>query len=111
MYAVARMRQACAVNASRLASVSWLGGAVSVLPFAREWFELGNRAFNLLLVGALASAIALGFAIHSSGRLRRLVTALAGPPEPRARALVLVAVFASAGLVAMVAATAIAGTE
>ncbi|GIU94646.1 MAG: hypothetical protein KatS3mg012_1103 [Gaiellaceae bacterium] len=104
------MRHASRVNAPRVAVVSFLGGAVSVLPFAQEWFGVGDRAFNWLLFAALVSSVALGFAIHFSGRLRRLVETLAGPPEPRARALVLVAVFAAAGLSAMVAAAALVGT-
>jgi hypothetical protein len=98
------------VNAPRVAVISWLGGAVSVLPFAQEWFELSDQAFNFLLLAALASSVALGFAIHFSGCLRRLVAVLAGPPEPRVRALVLVAVFAGAGLGAMVVAAALVGS-
>ena len=90
--------------------ISWLGGAVSVLPFAQEWFSLSARAGNLSLLAAIASAVALGFAIHFSGPLARLVTVLAGPPEPRVRALVLVAAFAGAGLGAMVALTALVGS-
>lgn len=110
MYAVARMRHACPVNAPRVAVISFLGGAVSVLPFAQEWFGVGDLAFNWLLFAALVSSVALGFAIHLSRRLRRLVEVLAGPPEPRARALVLVAVFAGAGLSAMVAVAALVGS-
>lgn len=109
MYAVARMRQAASVNAPRVAVISWLGGAVSVLPFAQEWFDLSTRASNLALFAAVVSAVALGLAIHFSRRLARLVAALAGPPEPRARALVLVAAFAGAGLAATVALTALSG--
>ena len=90
--------------------ISWLGGAVSVLPFAEEWFSLSARAASLSLLAAIASAVALGFAIFFSARLARLVRVLAGPPEPRVRALVLVAVFAGAGLGAMVALTALAGS-
>lgn len=104
------MRQAEAVNASRVAVVSWLGGAASILPFAQEWFDLSVRASNLALFAALVSSVALGLAIHVSPRLARLVAALAGPPEPRARALVLVVAFAGAGLAAMVAATALVGS-
>lgn len=84
--------------------VSWLGGAVSITPFAAEWFELDGRTLNWAFFAALVSAVALGFGIALSPRLQRLVTILAGPPEPRARALVLVAVFASAGLLAMLGA-------
>ena len=90
--------------------ISWLGGAVSVLPFAEGWFSLSTRAANLALLAALASSVALGFAIHFSGRLARFVAVLAGPPEPRVRALVLVVVFAGAGLAAMVALTALVGS-
>lgn len=110
MYAVARMRQAWPVNAPRVAVVSFLGGAVSVLPFTQEWFGVGDLAFNWLLFAALIASVALGFAIHLSSHLGRLVALLAGPPEQRARALVLVAVFAGAGLAAMVAASALVGT-
>jgi hypothetical protein len=111
VYAVARMRHACSVNAPRVAVVSFLGGAVSVLPFAQEWFGVGDLAFNWLLFAALVASVALGFAIHLSPHLRRLVAFLAGPPEKRARALVLVAAFAGAGLSAMVAASALVGTS
>lgn len=90
--------------------ISWLGGAVSVLPFAQEWFELSSKAANLVLFTAVVSTVALGFAIHLVSPLRRLVVVLAGPPEPRARALVLVAVFAGAGLAAMVALTVLVGS-
>lgn len=99
------------MNARRVAVISWLGGAVSVLPFAQEWFSLSTRAANLALFAALVSAVALGFAIHLSPRLARLVELLAGPPEPRARALVLVAAFAGAGLAAMVALAALVGSS
>lgn len=80
-----------------------------MLPFAQEWFGLSTRASNLALFAAVVSAVALGLAIHLSQRLARLVTALAGPPQPRARALVLVAAFAGAGSAAMVALTAFVG--
>jgi hypothetical protein len=88
----------------RLAVISWLGGAVSVVPFAQQWFDLDDAAVNYALLGALASAVALGFAIALWAPFHRAVALLAGPPEPRARALVLVAVFAPAGALAMVAA-------
>lgn len=90
--------------------ISWLGGAASVLPFAQEWFELSSKAANLALFAAVVSTVALGFAIQLVSPLRRLVAVLAGPPEPRARALVLVAVFAGAGLAAMIALTALVGS-
>jgi hypothetical protein len=93
-----------------LAVVSWLGGAASVLPFAEDWFDLSRKAGNLTLLGAVASAVALGFAVHASAGSRRLLTRLAGPPERPARALVVVAVFAPAGVLAMLAATALLGT-
>ena len=98
------------MQAPRVAVISWLGGAISVLPFAQEWFELSSRASNLCLFAAVVSAVALGFAIHFSRRLARIVAALAGPPEPRARALVLVAAFSAAGLSAMVALTWLVGS-
>jgi hypothetical protein len=63
-----------------------------------------------VLFAAVVSSVALGFAIHLSRRLARLVEVLAGPPQPRARALVLVAVFAGAGLSAMVALTWLVGS-
>jgi hypothetical protein len=72
----------------RLAVIAWLGGAVSIVPFAEGWFDLERSGVNWALFGAVVSAAALGFAI-------------AGPPEPRARALVLAAVFAGAGALAM----------
>ncbi len=106
------MRHASGVRASgRIAVVSWLGGAVSILPFAEDWFGLGERAANLALLTALASAFALGLLIHASARLRHVVATLAGPPRPRARALILVAVFASAGALGMLAGTALVGSR
>ena len=81
--------------------MSWLGGAVSIVPFAQEWFELGGRAVNYALFGALVSTVVLGFAIALSPPLQRLVTFLAGPPERRVRALALAAVFAVGGALAM----------
>jgi len=102
------MRQASPVRAlGRLAVVSWLGGAVSVVPFAEEWLELSGEAVNWALFGALVTSVALGFAIALSEPLQRLVAVLAGPPEPRARALALVAVFALAGALAMLGALAL----
>jgi Kef-type K+ transport system membrane component KefB len=98
------------VNAPRVAVISWLGGAASVLPFAQEWFGVSARASNLALFAAIVSAVALGFAIHLAPPLARLVEVLAGPPEPRVRALVLVAAFAGAGLAAMVGLTALVGS-
>ena len=92
----------------RLAVVSWLGGAVSVVPFAEEWFELESATVNWALFAALASSVAVGFAIALSARLQRLVSFLAGPPRPRARALVLVATFAATGALAMIGALALA---
>jgi hypothetical protein len=88
----------------RLAVVSWLGGAVSILPFATGWYDLSERATNLLLLGALASAFAFSLLIGASTRLQHALMRLAGPRDRPARALVLVAVVATAGLVAMLAA-------
>jgi hypothetical protein len=85
----------------RLAVIAWLGGACSIVPFAEEWFDLERSAANWALFGAVVSAAALGFAIALVPPLQRTVVALAGPPEPRARALVLAAVFACAGALAM----------
>jgi hypothetical protein len=85
----------------RLAVVSWLGGAVSIVPFAVDWLDLGDGAANWAIFGALVSAVALAFAISLSPRLQHMVAVLAGPPEPRARALVLVAVLAAGGALAM----------
>ena len=105
------MRHACLVQTrSRIAVASWLGGAVSILPFTEDWFGLGGSTVNFLLLAALASAVVLGFAIHFSTRLQRLIVLLAGPPEPRAGALVLVAVLAGAGALAMLAVTALIGS-
>jgi hypothetical protein len=104
VYAAARMRQASVVRSEgRLAVISWLGGTVSIVPFAAEWFSLPEGAVNWALLGALASSAALGFAIALSPPLRRVVVVLAGPHELRARALVLVAVFAAGGALAMLA--------
>ena len=87
----------------RLAVVSWLGGAASIVPFAEEWFSLGRAAVNWALFGAVVSATALGFAIALSPGLRRVVTVLAGPPEPGPRALVLAIAFVAGGALAMLA--------
>ncbi|MCS7008163.1 MAG: hypothetical protein NZL88_11480 [Gaiellaceae bacterium] len=84
-----------------LAVVSWLGGAVSLLPFAQEWFDLSQRRANVCLFLALVSAVALSFALVLVPPLARVVERLAGPPEPRARSLVLVAVVAPVGALAM----------
>jgi hypothetical protein len=98
------MRHASVVRTQgRLAVISWLGGAVSIVPFAQEWFTLGDPAVSWAIFGALVSSAALGFAIALSPALRRAVVVVAGPPEPRARALVLVAVFAAGGALAMLA--------
>jgi hypothetical protein len=96
-------------RAPLLTVVSWLGGAVSLLPFAEEWFELSRRLGNLALLLAVASGVALGLAVRTSPPLERLSARLAGPAEQPSRALVLVAVFASAGAVAMLALTALLG--
>lgn len=99
------MRQANPVRAQRrLAVVSWLGGAVSIVPFAVDWLDLGEGVANWAILGALVSAAGLGLALALSPRLQRVVATLAGPPEPPARALVLVAVLASAGSLTMLAA-------
>jgi hypothetical protein len=89
-----------------LATVSWLGGAASVLPFAQEWFGLGQGTANVCLFLAVVSAAALSFALALVPRLGRAVERLAGPPEPRARALVLVAAVAPLGALAMLGLTA-----
>jgi len=94
-----------------LTSVSWLGGAASVLPFAEEWFELSMKAGNLLLLGALASSVGLAFAVYGISSFRHLVERLAGPPGRPARALVLVAVFAPAGALAMLGGAALVGSS
>jgi hypothetical protein len=91
-----------------LVILSWLGGAASPLPFVEEWLDLSQRAGNLLLLGAIASSVALGLAVHGLPRLRALVLRLAGPPDQPAHALALVAVFASAGALTMLAAAALA---
>jgi hypothetical protein len=80
-----------------------------VLPFATEWFDLSPKTRDFALLAALASTTAMGLLIHASGSLQRVVDSLAGPPDRPARALVLVAAFASAGLLAMVALTAALG--
>lgn len=97
------MRQSWGVRrpARLLAVVSWLGGAASLLPFAQEWFGLPQRTANVCLFVAVVSGVALGFAIALVPRLGWAVERLAGPPEPRARALVLVAVVAPLGALAM----------
>jgi hypothetical protein len=97
-------------RARLLTSVSWLGGAASVLPFAEEWFGLSMRAGNLLLLGALATSVGLAFAVSLSSSFRRFVERLAGPRQRPARALVLVAVFATAGALAMLGGAALAGS-
>ena len=109
MYVATRMRQAWLVSRriGTIASVSWLAGAASILPFASGWFDLGERAANLLLLAALASAFGLSLLIHYSPRARSLVRRLAGPDENPAHALVLVGVLACAGLGAMLAASAL----
>jgi hypothetical protein len=99
------MRQANPVRAQRrLAVVSWLGGAVSIVPFAVDWLHLDDGAANWAILGALVSAAGLGLALALSPRLQHAVAMLAGPPEPPARALLLVAVLAPAGALAMLAA-------
>jgi hypothetical protein len=76
---------------------------VSLLPFAQEWFDLSQRRANVCLFLAVLSAVALAFALGLVPPLARVVERLAGPPEPRARALVLVAVLAPLGAQAMLA--------
>lgn len=92
-----------------LVVASWLGGTASILPFAEEWFGLGTRAGNFALLAAIASAVALGFLLVATSRFDRTLLVLAGPPDRPARALVLVAVIASAGALAMLALTALVG--
>ena len=90
-----------------IAVVSWLGGAVSVVPFAAGWFDLGQQATNVLLFGAVVYSFALSVFISVSPSLRGMIERLAGPPEQPARALVLVAIAAATGVAAMLAATAL----
>jgi hypothetical protein len=90
--------------------VSWLGGAASILPFAEDWFGLSTRVSNVALLATIASGVVLGLLVRASSRLEDVVERLAGPPERPARALVLVAVLASAGAGAMLALTALLGT-
>jgi hypothetical protein len=90
--------------------VSWLGGAASILPFAEDWFGLSTRVSNVALLATIASGVVLGLLVRASSRLEHVVERLAGPPERPARALVLVAVLASAGAGAMLALTALLGT-
>jgi hypothetical protein len=112
VYDETRMRQACLVNrrARTIAVVSLLGGAVSVLPFAVEWFGLSTRAANLLLFSSVVASFGFSLAITASSSLRRAILTLAGPPERPAHALVLVAVLAPLGLTAMLAAAALVGS-
>ena len=95
----------------RLAVVSWIGGAASILPFATGWFELSMRAANVLLLAALASTFALNLLIGAWPALQRALSHLAGPSTQPARALVLVAVVAGVGAAAMLAAVALAGSS
>ena len=94
----------------RLAVVSWIGGAASVLPFATGWFGLSTRTANLLLFAALVSTFAFNLLIGAWPLLQTVLSRLAGPPAQPARALVLVAAVAVAGAVAMVAAAGLAGS-
>lgn len=82
---------------------------MSLLPFAQEWFDLSQRRANVCLFLAVLSAVALAFALALVRPLARVVERLAGPPEPRARALVLVAVLAPLGALAMLALAAAIG--
>jgi hypothetical protein len=93
-----------------LAVVSWLGGAVSILPFAVEWFDLDPRTGDAMLLAAVASGFALGLTIHFSAGMQHALVQLAGPPERPARALVLVAVLAAAGAATMLAAAVFLGS-
>ncbi len=112
MYAALRMRQACPMprRLRTIAVVSLLGGAASVLPFAVEWFDLSVRASNLLLFSAVVGAFLFGVAIVKSAALRAGIERLAGPPDTPARALVLVAVLAGAGVAVMLTAAALVGS-
>lgn len=112
MYDAIRMRQSSPVTRRlrTITVVSWLGGAVSVLPFAAGWFELSERTSNLLLFSAIVSSFGLGLAIGASPTLQRVIVRLAGPVEQPSRALVLVAVVAAAGLAAMLAGSALAAS-
>jgi len=107
-----RMRQASPVTRRlrTIAVLSWLGGAASILPFASQWFDLSTRASNLLLFTAVVSSFAFGLAIGAWPALQRLLARVAGPPDQPARALVLVAVVAGAGVTAMLAASAVVGS-
>jgi hypothetical protein len=94
----------------RLAVVSWIGGAASILPFATGWFGLSTRAANALLLAALVSTFAFNLLIGAWPALQEALSRLAGPPTQPSHALVLVAVVAGAGIGAMVAAAALAGS-
>jgi hypothetical protein len=106
------MRQASPVTRRlrTIAVVSWIGGAASILPFATVWFDLPTRASNLLLFAAVVSSFAFSLAIGRWPALQRSLARVAGPPDQPARALVLVAVVAGAGVAAMLAASAAVGS-
>jgi hypothetical protein len=112
VYVVTRMRQSSLVTrrVRTIAVVSWLGGAAAVLPFAAGWFGLSTRVSNLLLFAAVVSSFGFSVAIVKAPALRRGIARLGGPPDRPARALVLVAVVAGAGVAAMLAAAALAGS-
>jgi hypothetical protein len=91
----------------RIAVISWLGGAASVLPFATDWLDLSIRASNLLLFSAVVSSFVFGLAIGAFSTLQRWIARLGGPPEQPAHAFVLVAVVAGAGVAVMLTAATI----
>jgi hypothetical protein len=93
-----------------LTVVSWVGGAASILPFAKDWFDLSQRATNVLLFATVVSAFALNLLLGSWPPLSRALTRLAGPPEQPARALVLVGVVAALSAGAMLVAAALVGS-
>jgi hypothetical protein len=113
VYVVARMRHAGVVEARlrNLAAISWLGGAACLFPFAEQWFGLASHAADVVLFAALVSSVVLGLVIRASTRAQRALVRLAGPTERPARALVLVAVFASGGALVMLGATAAVGAR
>jgi hypothetical protein len=112
VYDATRMRQALPVTRRlrTIAVVSWLGGAASILPFATEWFDLPTVASNLLLFTAVVSSFALSLVIGAWPALQHVIARVAGPPDQPARALVLVAVVGGAGVMAMLAASAVVGS-
>lgn len=113
MYDATRMRQASPVTRRQrtIVVVSWIAGAASILPFAADWFDLSVTASNFLLLGTLVSAFALNLLVGYWPPLHRALARLAGPPDPPARALVLVAVVAGVSAATMLLAAALVGSS